>query len=132
MPNEVEDNFDEEAFFNSDSYINFIKKNNIEMLGDDIYTSNDLHKVDIVVPNDKRITSEIMTLAEYTRVVSERAKQIENGSPIFINDIKGENNPIKIAEMEILDKKSPMLITRFLYKNIKEIYAVNEMIIPFK
>ena len=132
MSNDMPDNYDEEEFFNKDSYLNFIKKNNIEILADDAYINNDLHKIDIIVPNDRRITSEIMTLAEHTRVISERAKQIENGSPIFISDIGNESNPIKIAEMEILKKQSPMLITRYLNKNIKEIYSVNEMVIPFK
>lgn len=124
-------NYEEEKFFNKDSFKNFITKTGIDVLGDDMYISNDIHKEDIITPNDKRISSEIMTLAEYTRILSERAKQIENGSPIFI-DIKNESNPIKIAEQEILLKKCPMKITRYMTKHIVEIYEVNEMIIPFQ
>lgn len=132
MSNEIIDNYDEQEFFNKDSHTNFIKKNNIDVLDSEMYTNNDLHKIDIYGSDDTRQTSEIMTLAEYTRVVSERAKQIENGSPIFIQDIGDESNPIIIAEMEIVQKKCPMLITRYLSANIVEIYKVNEMIIPFK
>ena len=128
---EVIDDYEEEVFFNKDSYNSFIKKNNIEMLGDDLYTYNDLHHIDIVAPNNYRITSEIMTEAEHTRVISERVKQIENGSPIFI-DPGNETDPIRLAEKEIREKMSPIKIERYLSKTIKEIWDVNEMAIPFK
>jgi DNA-directed RNA polymerase I, II, and III subunit RPABC2 len=126
----IDNEFKEEEFFNQDSYYNFIKKNHIEPLSNSYTTNNDLHHEVIVVPQEYRITSEIMTLAEYARVKSERAKQIENGSPIFIN-IKNDHDPIIIAEKEIKQKKSPMIIERFLTKNIKEEWVVNEMIVPF-
>lgn len=125
-----DDEFKEEEFFNQSSYYNFITKNRIEPLSDSFTTNNQLHHEIIVVPKEYRLTSEIMTLAEYTRVKSERAKQIENGSPIFIT-LKNEHDPIVIAEKEIRQKNSPMMISRFLTKNIKEEWEVNEMIIPF-
>lgn len=121
---------DDGEFFNEDSYNAFTKRNGIELLSESNYINNDLHKIEIVTPNDKRITSEILTLAEYTRVISERAKQIENGSMIFV-DIGKETNLIKIAEMEILQKKCPIKVIRYITPHIKEIYSVNEMIIPF-
>lgn len=121
---------DEEEFFTKNSYISFMEKNGIEYLGNSFYTDNDLHKEDIIVPREYRITSEIMSLAEYTRVISERAKQIENGSPIFI-DVKNIHDPILIAEKEIKQKKSPMIINRYLTRHIKEEWAVNEMNLPF-
>lgn len=122
---------DEEIFFNENTYKNFIEKNNIAVLNEEIYTNNDLHKVNIITPASKRITSEIMTLAEYTRVISERAKQIENGSTIFI-DYGEETEPKNIAMMEIVQKMSPIQIIRHITKNIIEIWEVNEMIIPFR
>ena len=128
---EVEDNYEEEEFFNKDSYLSFIKKNNTPLLNADNYTSNDVHHVNIRIPDDNRITSEKMTMAEYTRVISERAQQIQNGSPIFI-DIKDETEPIKIAELEIRNKRSPMKIIRHLTKNIVEHWTVNELAPPFK
>jgi DNA-directed RNA polymerase subunit K/omega len=120
----------EEEFFNQNSYDSFTYRNKIEILSSNHYTNNDLHKEDAVVPKGHRITSEIMTHAEYTRVVSERAKQIENGSPIFII-LKNEHDPIKISEKEIRQKRCPLKIMRYLTKNIKEEWSVNEMIIPF-
>jgi DNA-directed RNA polymerase I, II, and III subunit RPABC2 len=71
-----------------------------------------------------------MSYAEYARVISERAKQIENGSPIFIES-KNEHSPINIAEKEVRQKKCPLKVVRYLTKNIKEEWSVNEMIIPF-
>jgi DNA-directed RNA polymerase I, II, and III subunit RPABC2 len=127
---EDNDGEDEGEFFNDDSYNAFTKKNGIELLSETNYTNNDVHKIEITTPNDRRITSEIMTLSEYTRVISERAKQIENGSMIFV-DLKGESNPIKLAEIEILQKKCPIKIIRYITPHIKEIYSVNEMIVPF-
>lgn len=117
-------------FFNDDSYNAFTKRNGIELLSESNYTNNDLHKIEIITPKDKRITSEIMTLFEYTRVISERAKQIENGSMIFV-DIEGETSLVKISEKEIREKKSPIKIIRYITPHIKEIYSVNEMVIPF-
>ncbi len=134
---EIDDNedeemeYEEEQFFNEDSYKNFIKKYDIELLNHELYTDNDIHKKDIVVPNDKRITSEIMTMAEYTRVISERAKQIYDGSPIFTS-VDNEFNPIRIAEKEVHEKKCPLKISRYITRNIKEEFAVNEMVPPFQ
>lgn len=94
------------------------------------FVDNPLHKIDIVTPNDYRITSEILTVAEYTRVISERASHIQNGSKIFI-DIGEESDPIKIAKMELNQKRSPMQIRRYTSRNIVEIWSVNEMVQPF-
>jgi DNA-directed RNA polymerase subunit K/omega len=128
--NDVDDNVEEEMFFNEDSYKAFIKKNGIIALDKDLYINNNLHHIIIKTPKKYRRTSEIMTQAEYTRVLAERAKQIENGSPITV-DIKDETDLRKIAITEILQKQCPLQIQRMVTKNIMEIWSVNEMIIPF-
>lgn len=125
-----EETFVEEQFFNEESYWDFIKKNKLEELEFGTF-SNDMRKEITIVPRNDRRTTEIMTLAEYTRVIAERAKQIENGAPIFV-DVKNEADPKKIAEQEIREKKCPLKITRMLRKNIAEIWHVNEMVIPFQ
>ena len=91
---------------------------------------NEIHKEIIVVPNNYRRTSEVITKFEYTDVISNRAKQIENGSPIF-TDIKGESDPIKMAELEIRMKRCPLSVRRMISHNICEIWDVNDMIIPY-
>ena len=91
---------------------------------------NEIHKEIIVVQNNYRRTSEVITKFEYTDVTSNRAKQIENGSPIF-TDIKGESDPIKMAELEIRMKRCPLSVRRMISHNICEIWDVNDMIIPY-
>ncbi len=125
---EVDDG--DEEFFNQDSYESFAKKNDIEKISSSYHINNDLHKVDVIISKDLRRTSEIMSYAEFARVISERAKQIENGSPIFIK-LMNKHNPIDIAEEEVRQKKCPLKVVRYLTKNIKEEWSVNEMIIPF-
>lgn len=93
------------------------------------YVDNNLHKIDIVAPNEYRITSEVLTVAEYTRVISERASHIASGAKIFI-DVRLESDPIRIAKNELKQKRSPMQIRRYTSRNICEIWDVNEMIIP--
>ena len=124
---------EEEKFFNKDAYNFLIKKYGMNMLSADTYINNDIFKEDIIVPNEFRQSSEIMTQAEYIRVVSERSKQIENGSRYFI-ELTNETEPNEIAINEIKQKKCPLSIVRYVANNktIKEIWNVNEMIIPFK
>lgn len=126
MSDEEDEEFIDETLTDN----NFIKKN-ADIQDESLYTENNLHKIIKIVPDDKRIMSEIMSRAEYARVIAERAKQIENGAPIFIN-IDNEVNPIKIAEMEIRQKKSPMKIHRPINQQLMEIWRVNEMVTPFK
>jgi len=137
--NSNNNNYVKEAFFNRCLYEEFTKKYEIGMLsktlpiGDgSVHTNNNLHHIDIITPDDLRMTSEIMTKFEYTRIVAERAKQIENGAAPFIKlDPEVGTDPIEIAEKEILLKKCPMKIKRKITKNIIEIWRVNEMIVPF-
>ncbi len=122
------DDDENDELFDENAYDIFTKKYGIESI---VYKNTDeIHKEDIIIKHDDRITSEIMTQAEFTRIVSERAKQIENGAMIFIS-LLNEHDPIKIAEKEIKQKMCPLKIIRYLTENIKEEWAVNEMIIPF-
>ncbi|MGL5936553.1 MAG: hypothetical protein ACRCZI_13145 [Cetobacterium sp.] len=91
------------------------------------FENDDLHHINIVIPKNERITADKFTSFEYTRVIEERAKEIENGSMIFV-DIKDETDPIKIAEMEIIQRKSPKTIIRHLNKNVVEKWSANELI----
>lgn len=87
------------------------------------------HKNIIIVPPEYRKTSEIMTEYEFTEVISHRAKQIENGSPVF-TDVGNETDPIKMAELEIKRKKCPLAIRRIHNGLVAEVWHVNEMLVP--
>lgn len=127
---EQEEDDEEEEFFDTNSYNNFTKQYDLGILNYLNYVDNDINKEIIITPPEMRRTSEIMTIAEYTRVISERAKQIDNGSPIFC-DIKREFDPIEIARLEIQQKRCPIKITRHITKFLVEEWDVNSMLVPF-
>lgn len=82
-----------------------------------------------IITGDARITSHILSLNEVARVVGVRATQINNGSDVFI-DTKGMRNIEHMAIHEILQKKCPLKVRRFISENIAEEWSVNEMTLP--
>ena len=83
-----------------------------------------------VVPTDKRTTSDVMSLYDWTNVTSTRATHIASGGPYFVDP--GEDvTPIRIAEKEVREGKCPMTIRKELGNNIIEIWDVNELLVPF-
>lgn len=82
-----------------------------------------------VEPND-RITSNIITEFEFSKIIGIRATQIQDGSKIYV-DIGNLTNPIEIARKEIFNNKCPLSIKRFIgiYDNKKlfEVWNVNEL-----
>ena len=120
---ETEELFNNNTFKNANTNIKF------NIFDPDKYVNN-IHQEIIIIPNEHRKTSEVITKFEFTDVISNRAKQIENGSKIFV-DIDTEDDPIAMAEMEIKMKQCPLSIRRFISNNIAEIWNVNEMIVPY-
>jgi DNA-directed RNA polymerase I, II, and III subunit RPABC2 len=126
---DVDIDADEDEFFDEKNFENINPHIQYNIYDPEKYV-NELHKEIVVVPDNFRRTSEVITKYEYTDVTSNRAKQIEDGSPIF-TDIKGESDPIKMAELEIRMKRCPLSVRRMISNNICEIWDVNEMIIPY-
>jgi len=110
-------------------YDEFTKKHSVQHLTEHSLVNNDLHREVRVVPKGERRTPDMPSPYEIARVVSERAKQIEDGAPIFV-ELEGESDPIEIAKKEIQQKKCPMCIVRYIAPQIKEIWRVNEMVVP--
>lgn len=81
-----------------------------------------------IVPPEKRITSEYMTMYEYAMVIGTRATHISEGSPIYVDTV-GLTNARDIAIKEIDEKKCPLSISRKVASQI-EIWEVNEMTKP--
>ena len=93
------------------------------------------------VPDDERITTNILSLFEMTKIVGLRAQQIANGNtdnPVIFVDAEDIINSASIekekemAEKEILEKRCPYKIRRtYQQGNITyfEEFDVNEMII---
>jgi DNA-directed RNA polymerase subunit K/omega len=116
----------DEAFFDEKNFQDFNTKIKFHVFDPEKYV-NEIHREINITPSNYRKTSEIMTKFEFTEVVSHRAKQIENGGKIY-TDILDEDNPIKMAEMEIRMRRCPLAIRRLLSYNLAEIWEVNEMI----
>ena len=68
----------------------------------------------IVVKPENRITSDTLSIYEYTELIGIRAKNIEDGGPYFVSAefIKGISDPIEIAEIEFQHRKTPLLLKR--------------------
>jgi DNA-directed RNA polymerase subunit K/omega len=90
----------------------------------------DSHKEITIVKPENRITSEIMSKYEYTEVISHRARQIENGGTMFCELTEATDDPIRMAELEVEQKRCPLSILRMYNLNWGEIWCVNEMGVP--
>jgi DNA-directed RNA polymerase I, II, and III subunit RPABC2 len=75
----------------------------------------------------ERITTKYMTKYEKARVLGTRALQLSMNAPPMV-DVKGETDPLKIAEMELRENKVPMIIRRYLPDGSYEDWHVNELI----
>lgn len=87
------------------------------------------HKTLVIVNPDDRLTSDIMTSFEYTEIVSQRAKQIQNGG-VCMTDVLNLIDPIAMAEKELRDRKCPLKVVRHRTDKIIEIWSANELALP--
>ncbi|EJW01347.1 hypothetical protein EDEG_00472 [Edhazardia aedis USNM 41457] len=78
----------------------------------------------------KNITSNRMTKYEKAHILGIRALQISMGAPPLV-DIEYETDPLKIALMELNQKKMPFQLRRRLPDASYEEWDINEMIIPY-
>jgi DNA-directed RNA polymerase subunit K/omega len=82
-----------------------------------------------VVPENERVTSNIMTGYEYCEAVGLRSKQIQQGSTVFVDKEEMETATM-LAIKEITQRKSPNTVVRDVGCNRIEIFNVNEMGFP--
>lgn len=82
-----------------------------------------------VTPRDKRVTSNVMTMAEYAEVIGTRMTQIENGAPPYIE--KRDFASIEeLAKYELFNRRCPLKIQRMITPNIQEQWSCREMAFP--
>ena len=72
-------------------------------------------------------TNPIITKYEKTRVLSERASQINEGATILISNAESYSNAYDIAVAEYNNKKIPFIIKR-PYGNTYEYWKLNDLI----
>jgi len=92
---------------------------------DSNFENNDL----VISKPEDRITSNIMTIYEFSYILAIRARHIDDGGPVYVN-VEGLTTTRAMAMREIIQKKSPLSILRKLSKNRAEIWNVNDLTIP--
>ena len=80
------------------------------------------------VPKSKRIRTRYMTVYERARVLGTRAMQIAMCAPVMV-ELEGETDPLQIAMKELKQRKTPIVIRRYLPDNSYEDWGIDELII---
>ena len=113
----------------------FISKHHPEAT---IHNYEEVKKLSTVVRNVKGIivdplhrTLPIMTKYEYTRILGQRAKQIEGGAQPFVAVEPNIIDSYLIAENELREKKIPFIIRRPIPNGGFEYWNVNDLEILF-
>jgi len=97
------------------------------IIEDEIITYDDNVNVENIVHPENRRTSNIMTKYQFSKIIGVRAQQISQDSKLFIN--RGLlDDPLKMAEAELLQNRCPLAIKRYIGLNYYEIWQCNEMI----
>lgn len=132
-----EDDNDDEYLqkFNHEINKNYIDEFHPECL---IHNYDEISKLTMVIRDKDGIiidpfhrTIPFLTKYEKTRVLGQRAKQIENGAKPFINVPENIIDSYVIAELELKEKKIPFIIRRPLpsgsseYWNLKDLEIVH-------
>ncbi len=73
-----------------------------------------------------RITTPFLTKYEKTRLLGTRALQISLNAPSTV-DTKDEYDPLKIALMELKQRKIPLSVRRFLPSGDFEDFTIDEL-----
>lgn len=83
----------------------------------------------LIIPKKERSTSNLMSIFEYSSIISTRATEIQKNGIVF-TDYKS-HDPIVLAKQELLEKKCPYLIHRtvgmFKHNPIVEVWNANEL-----
>ncbi len=99
-----------------------------DVVQDDVQNTDYIRRMK-VTPPDMRITSDVMTMFEFSEVIGIRATQIEKGSHVFTS-YDDLTDPREIAIKEVMDRKCPLMIIRKVSSTEQEQFSVNEMGVP--
>mmetsp|Transcript_22746 Transcript_22746/g.35622 ORF Transcript_22746/g.35622 Transcript_22746/m.35622 type:complete len:130 (+) Transcript_22746:2626-3015(+) len=77
---------------------------------------------------EKRITLPYLTKYERARILGARALQISMGAPIMV-ELISETDPLDIASKELIYRKIPITIRRYLPRGNHEDWNLEELII---
>ncbi|KAI8053487.1 RNA polymerase, subunit omega/K/RPB6 [Syncephalis plumigaleata] len=75
-----------------------------------------------------RTTTPYMTKYERARILGTRALQISMNAPVLV-ELEGETDPLVIAHKELVEKKIPLIIRRFLPDGSYEDWPAEDLIV---
>jgi DNA-directed RNA polymerase subunit K/omega len=104
------------------------KKLSAQPITEDLQDSN-YYRTITVVPDNMRLTSDIMTMFEFSEITGIRTLQIEKGSPVF-TDVSDLHTPYDMAIKELFDRQCPLKVIRKTGPFEQEEYKCNEMGFP--
>lgn len=132
-PEEIGDEEEEEDDdFEASENLENIKTDSNDIFEDDdedIFDYDDIEteiKKDLKVPDNERITIPRLTKYEKVRLLGTRAKQVSDGSKVFIKSNKVKT-AMDIAELELEYKVIPLKIKRPLPNGRYEIWSIREL-----
>ena len=99
-----------------------MEEKDIIMLDDyvDLYKNYDV---------SKNISEPILSKFEYTKILGMRAQQIAMGAEPLIKVTKDLNSVVLIAEEELRQRKTPMILQREIGKNKFEYWKIEDLVI---
>ena len=135
---DIDDDYGSDYYSSSENDENsYDTDSSVEEIEEDKHVYKD-NAILIKIPDDMRMTSNILSMTEYVNIISTRAQQIANGNteqPLIFTDgseILNSNSHTKeedLAKKEIAMKKCPFKVRRFIPPNFYEEWDVNEMTI---
>ena len=127
-----EDNEDNEDYEASENVENLKSDSQYDIYDEedtDVFDYNDPDteiKTEKRIPDNERTTIPRLTKYERVRILGTRAKQISDGSKVFIKSNKVKN-AMDIAELELEHKVIPLKIKRPLPNGQYEIWSIKEL-----
>ena len=109
-----------------DNEMNSNNNNNNNNNNNTLNINNNNNQNDYETRKKRYITTPYMTKYERARILGTRALQISMGAPVTA-DIGGETDPLEIANIELREKKIPMIIRRFLPDGSFEDWKVSDL-----
>jgi DNA-directed RNA polymerase subunit K/omega len=83
-------------------------------------------KKNFQIPDNERISRNILTKYESVRLLGTRAKQISDGSKVFVK-YDGAKSAMELAELELKHKVIPLKIKRPMPNGKYEIWKISEL-----
>lgn len=118
---ELEKNTLTDTFLDDDDDDDLIDEDDTEIV-DPNYEMNTI----LQVPDEERLSRNILTKYEIVRIIGTRAKQISDGSKVFVK-YDGNKSAIELAELELRNKMIPLKIKRPLPNGKYEIWKLSEL-----